>query len=91
MCWAKRGGEGGGEVTNGNGLEVKGSRLVKCGNVSFVLGSSVVLGNPGVQHGRPFSRALDLGLLDLKTKSDETKPRLAAALFEKQQVILLEV
>lgn len=29
---------GGGEVSNGNGLEVKGSRLVKCGNVSFVLG-----------------------------------------------------
>lgn len=37
------GGGGGWEVTNGNGVEVKGSRLVKCGNVSFVLGSSVVL------------------------------------------------
>lgn len=38
-CVGPRGGGGGGEVTNGNGLEVKGSRLVKCGNVSFVLGS----------------------------------------------------
>lgn len=34
----RREGMGGGEVSNGNGLEVKGSRLVKCGNVSFVLG-----------------------------------------------------
>lgn len=34
---------GGGKVTNGNGLEVKGSRLVKCGNISFVLSSSVDL------------------------------------------------